>query len=205
MYDGGGFCDECVTELQEQCVQDDVRLASYAAELARTGGAAGEGEAREAHDGVAGPSLDHRDDVEQLMGHQAVAYVTKSLDTNEAIFTESGRRESLKEYFILRETAVLASVELDSIESDALVAKGKLILCLKSIENDAGGQIKARLVAMGNVSFNKHMSVRRDVALHDLWSPVASKAEARIVPTRAAAYGRVTESNGLTAAYPQVV
>ena len=27
VYDGGGFCDECVTELQEECVQDDVRLA----------------------------------------------------------------------------------------------------------------------------------------------------------------------------------
>ena len=40
VYDGGGFCDECVTELQEQCVQDDVRLASCAAELARTVGAA---------------------------------------------------------------------------------------------------------------------------------------------------------------------
>ena len=26
-----------------------------------------------------------------------------------------------------------------------------------------------------------HVSVRRDAALHDLWSPVASKAEARIV------------------------
>ena len=68
LYDGGGFCDECVTELQEQCVQHDVRLASFAAELARTVGAAGEGETREAHDVVAGPSLDHRDDVEQLMG-----------------------------------------------------------------------------------------------------------------------------------------
>ena len=90
VYDGGGFCDECVTELQEQCVQDDVRLASYAAKLAQTVGAAGEGEDRE------GPSLDHRDDVEQLMGHQAVPYVTKILDTNEATLTESGRRESLK-------------------------------------------------------------------------------------------------------------
>ena len=73
-------------------------------------------------------------------------------------------------------------MELDSIESDALVAKGELILCLKSIENDAGGQIKARLVAMGRVLFDKHMSVRRDAALHDLWSPVASTAEARILP-----------------------
>ena len=152
---------------------------------------------------MAGPSLDHRDDAEQLMGHQAVAYVTKILNTNEAILAESGRRESLKEYFILREKAVLAPVELDSIESSALVAKGKLILRLKSIENDAGGQIKARLVAMGIVLFDKLMSVRRDAALHDLWSPFASTAEARVVPARAAAFGRVTESIDLIAAYPQ--
>ena len=181
VYGGGGFCDECVTQLQEQCVQDDVRLASYAAEFARTVRAAGEGEEREAYDVVAGPSLDHRDDAEQLTGHQAVAYVTKILNTNEAILTESARRESLKEYFILREKAVLAPVEFDRIESDALIAKGKLILCLKSIENDAGGQIKARQVSI--------MSVRRDAACA---RPVA-------------AYGRVTESIDLIAAYPQVV
>ena len=100
---------------------------------------------------------------------------------------------------------MLALVELDSIESDALVVKGKLILCLKSIEKDAGGQIKARLITMGNVLFDKHKSVRRDAALHDLWSPVASTAEARIVLARAAAYGRVTESIDLIAAHPQVV
>ena len=58
---------------------------------------------------------------------------------------------------------------------------------------------------MGNVLFDKHMSVRRNAALHDLWSPVASTAEARIVPARAAAHGRVTESIDLIAAYPQVV
>ena len=98
VYDGGGFCDECVTELQEQCVQDDVGLANNASELARNVDATGGREAREAHDAVAGPSLDHRDDVEQLMGHQ-----TNILDTNEAIFTESGRRVSMKVYFILTE------------------------------------------------------------------------------------------------------
>ena len=49
VFDGGGLCDECVTELQELCVQDDVRLASYAAELARTVGATRVGEAREAY------------------------------------------------------------------------------------------------------------------------------------------------------------
>ena len=32
-YDGGGFCDECITDLQEQCVQDDVRLASYETQM----------------------------------------------------------------------------------------------------------------------------------------------------------------------------
>ena len=58
---------------------------------------------------------------------------------------------------------------------------------------------------MGNVLFDKHMSVRRDAALHDLWSPVASTAEARVVPARAAAYGRVTEGIDLIAAFPQVV
>ena len=62
VYDGGGFCDECVTELQEQCAQDDVRLASYAAELARTVGAPGEGEEHEAYDVVA--------DVEQGVRHE---------------------------------------------------------------------------------------------------------------------------------------
>ena len=103
VYDGGGFCDECLTELQEQCVQDDVRLASYTTKLARGFGVAGEGEEREAYDVVAGPSLDHRDDVEHLMGHQAVACDTKILNTNEATLPESGRRESLKEYFTLRD------------------------------------------------------------------------------------------------------
>ena len=78
-------------------------------------------------------------------------------------------------------------VELDSIESDALVAKGTLVLCLNSIENNTGGKIKARLVAMGNVLFDKHMSMRRDAAMHDMWSPVALTAEARIVAARAAA------------------
>ena len=151
---------------------------------------------------MGGPSLDHRDYVEQLMGHQAVAYVTKVLNTNGAILTESGRRESLKEYVILREeSGAGASGVRQHRERLRLSPKVTLVLCLKSIENDAGGQIKARLVAMGNVLFDKHMSVRRDAAVRDLWSPVASTAEARIVPARAAAHGRVTESIDLVAAY----
>ena len=53
--------------------------------------------AKETHMSLSGPNLEHRDDVEQLMGHRAVTYVTKILDTNEAILTESRRRETLKE------------------------------------------------------------------------------------------------------------
>ena len=49
------------------------------------------------------------------------------------------------------------------------------------------------------------VSVRRDAALHDLWYPVALTAEARIVPARAAACGRVTASIDLIAAYQTVV
>ena len=95
--------------------------------------------------------------------------------------------------------------ELDSIESDAVVAKSKLDLCRKLIENNTRGQIKARLAAKGNVLFDKHMSLRRDPALHNRWSPVASTAEARLFPARAASYGRVTENIDLIAAYPQVM
>ena len=49
----------------------------------------------------------------------------KLFNTDEALGTESGQRESAKEHLKLREQAVLAPVELDSIESDALVAKAK--------------------------------------------------------------------------------
>ena len=108
-------------------------------------------------------------DVEQLVGHEAVSYVTKILDTNEAILTQSGRRERELE------SKVLALVEPDSIESDACVAKGELILCLKWIVKDVGGQIKERLVATGNVLFDKNTSIRRDAARHNLWSPVPSR------------------------------
>ena len=56
-------------------------------------------------------------------------------------------KQSLKEYFMLRESNWRQWSS--TIESDALIAKGKLILCLKSIEIDSGGQIKARLGCYG--------------------------------------------------------
>ena len=65
-FGGGGFCDECVSDLQEQCAQEDVTLASYAAELARSGEAASVGETPDEYDVMAGPCLDCRDDVVRL-------------------------------------------------------------------------------------------------------------------------------------------
>ena len=96
---------------------------------------------------------------------------------------------------------MLALVELDSIESDALVAKGELILCLKSIQNDAGGKKKTRLVTMGNVLFDKTYVCSTRRAARPV---VPRRVNGRgIVPARAAAYGRVTESIDLIAANPQ--
>ena len=98
VYDGGGFCDECIARTVRARRREAGQLCC------RTCTNRLHANAGDAYDVVSGPSLDHSDDVEQLMGHQAVAYVTKILDTNEAILTESGRREreSLKEYLILR-------------------------------------------------------------------------------------------------------
>ena len=79
-----------------------------------------------------------------------------------------------------------ASVELDRVDNHALVAKGERVLCLKSIENNTGGQIKYFFGCNGKcVVFDEHMSIRRDAAPHGLWSPVASTAEARVVLARA--------------------
>ena len=70
---------------QEYCAQEDARLASYAAQLARSADTAGIGESREEYDVIAGFSLDYRDVVERLLEHQAVAHVAKLLKTDEAL------------------------------------------------------------------------------------------------------------------------
>ena len=47
--------------------------------------------------------------------HQGVGYVTKLLNTEEALATESGQRERVQEYFKLREKMVRPPVKIDSI------------------------------------------------------------------------------------------
>ena len=77
------------------------------------------------------------------MGHQAVLRTSRRFSTQMKPSSQSLDGKSLEEHFILRETAVQALVELDSIESDALVARGKPALCRKSYENNTSGQINA--------------------------------------------------------------
>ena len=91
VYDGGGFCDDCVMELLEHCVQDDVRFGQLC-------GGPSSRPAKERREKRMMlwlvPVRSTEISFEQLMGHQAVAYVTKILNTNEAILAESGKRES---------------------------------------------------------------------------------------------------------------
>ena len=97
------------------CKKDDVRLASYAAELART---VGEEETREAYDVVAGPSLDHRDDVEQLMGHQAVAYVKKILNPmNQFLQSLSERKRCWRQWSSTASRATRLSPKVNSFSA----------------------------------------------------------------------------------------
>ena len=157
--------------MQEGCAQEDARLASEAAECSST---------KQASVGLEMSTMSSLVPVwiTQMTSHRGVAYVTKLLHTREALDPESGQRESAKEYLTFKEKAVLPPVGLDSIKSDPLVAKRKLI-CQRSGENNGIGEINARL---GNVLFDKHVSIRRAAALHDLWCPVSSASGARSVP-----------------------
>ena len=82
---------------------------------------------------------------------------------------------------------MLPLVELDSIESDALVAKEELILCQKSVENHGIGEIKARLVAIGRTCCSTDTFPYAAMQ-------VVSAADARIVPTTVTACGRETNT-----------
>ena len=114
-------------------------------------------------------------------------------------------RESAREYLKPREKRCDRFWSWTASRATLSLPREKLILGQKSVGNSGSGEIKARLVAMENVLFDKYMSIRRDAAMHDWWSLVASTAEARIVPARAAACGRETDSFDLTASYPKVM
>ena len=102
-------------------MQDDVTLASYDAEPARTFGAASMSEAREAYDVVAGTSLDHRDD-KQLMGHRGVPYEIEAVTSACYDFSELGDRNraisimcSAKPYVLITSPLCTALSKLTSL------------------------------------------------------------------------------------------
>ena len=80
VFDGGGFCDECITAART--VRARRREAGHLCCRTCTDRRCGQRGRSSRSNVVAG----------SLMDHQGVAYVTKILDTNEAVLTESGRR-----------------------------------------------------------------------------------------------------------------
>ena len=59
-------------------------------------------------------------------------------------------------------------VELQSIPDNAYVVKAKLLISIQNSEaaNPADQSVKARLVAMGNVIFDKNLKVRSSLPVH---------------------------------------
>ena len=95
---------------------------------------------------------------------------------------------------------------IESVESDARVMKGKMLLSMKNWELDALQQIlKARFVVMGNVVFDKFMKVRRSRPDSDFWAALVSLAGLGFVQARAVAHKRRAQNTDLYKAYTQVV
>ena len=144
-------------------------------------------------------------EVMKVMGGQA-AYITKLMDTKESLKEVRVQEETRKEYNRMAQRAFKGLVELQSIPDNAYVVKAKLLISIKNSEaaNPADQSVKARLVAMGNVIFDKNLKVRSSLPVHDLWAPVCSMTGVRVVQARVTAHRRKTEGIDLVAAYTQV-
>jgi len=143
------------------------------------------------------------DTVREILGRQA-AYVTKVVD-NAEVMTEAGAKPTLKEYCRLTETVLRDPVEIENIPANANVVKGKLLISVKRLEKEEDRVTKARLVAMGNVIFDKQLYVIKNAPAQDLWAPVCSMTGFRYVEARAAAHKRRSQGLDLVAASTQVL
>jgi hypothetical protein len=141
-------------------------------------------------------------EVEEILGRQA-AFVMKDLDPAAALGDKVATAEMLNEYRRL-DSAMDETVELESIPDKAIVVKVRMLLGIKHWEDETKHKHKARMVVMGNVLFDKHMSVLKGGDMSDLWAPVASLTGVRVVEARAAAHRRKTSGIDLVAAYTQI-
>ena len=143
-----------------------------------------------------------RTEVLEVMGRQA-AYIVKDLDPMEALADPTAVEAMRLEYGRL-EAAMGEVVDLDSLPEDAIIVKARMLIGIKNWEDPSKRKPKGRMVAMGNVLYNKRMGVLRDGDVGDLWAPVATLTGVRVVEARAAAHKRRTTGIDLVAAYTQI-
>jgi hypothetical protein len=143
-----------------------------------------------------------RTEVLEVMGRQA-AYIVKDLDPMEALADPTAVEAMRLEYGRL-ESAMGEVVDLDSLPEDAIIVKARMLIGIKNWEDPSKRKPKGRMVAMGNVLYNKRMGVLRDGDVGDLWAPVATLTGVRVVEARAAAHKRRTTGIDLVAAYTQI-
>ncbi len=79
-----------------------------------------------------------------------------------------------------------------------------MLIGIKNWEDPSKHKPKGRMVAMGNVLYNKRMGVLQDGDVGDLWAPVATLTGVRVVEARSAPHKRRTTGIDLVAVYAQI-
>ena len=147
------LCSGCIVaayhELDREIAEAELRTRSHQDVANACGVSAYHFEANEYEDNM------------DVLGAQS-AYITKLLDTKTSIKDPKVQLEVKKENAKMATRAFKRIVELKSIPEGAYVDKGKLLVSMKNSEASKveDQTIKARLVAMGNVIFDKNLKVR---------------------------------------------
>jgi len=91
-----------------------------------------------------------------------------------------------------------------SVPDNAVLVRTHLISSRKHIERAEEERVdKARMVALGDRLFNKHMKYLRDLEKEDVWQPAAGLDDIHFVQARATAHRRAMETIDLVTAYLQ--
>ena len=76
---------------------------------------------------------------------------------------------------------------------------------LKLLTDQAHPKIKARIVALGNIMYNKYLKARRNQGGGEFWSLVVDMAAIRVIEARANSYSREPTGIDLIKAYSQIL
>eukprot|EP00974_Lingulodinium_polyedra_P075593 7325114-Lingulodinium_polyedra.AAC.1 len=189
-------CEACIQQVEalEGPLRADLQIADARLPNADTGGTL--------YSAYAAILEENSDPGVQFLGAQA--YVTKLLDLRPALEEADAREALLQEFVRLNQEVFTFPVELESIEDGAHVLKGKALISVKNWEDKSSRKYKGRIVAMGNVIFDKFLKVKLNLPQHDLWAPVCTMTAVRVVEARAVAHKRSPESIDLVQAYTQI-